>query len=49
VRWTAVKGSQDWSSGRAADVASTPESRAQAATDGGFLGLRHKTKQADGG
>ena len=24
------------------------ESRAQAATDGGFLGLRHKTKQADG-
>ena len=27
----------------------TPESRAQAATEGGFLGLRHKTKDADGG
>jgi len=37
-----------WSSGRAAAVASTPGSRAQAATEGGFLGLRHKTKQADG-
>ena len=37
------------SSGRAAVVASTPGSRAQAATEGGFLGLRHKTKQADGG
>ena len=36
------------SSGRAAAVASTPGSRAQAATEGGFLGLRHKTKQADG-
>ena len=37
------------SSGRAAGVASTPGSRAQAATEGGFLGLRHKTKEADGG
>ena len=37
------------SSGRAAAVASTPGSRAQAAMDGGFLGLRHKTKLADGG
>ena len=37
------------SSGRAAAVASTPGSRAQAATEGGFLGLCHKTKQADGG
>ena len=37
------------SSGRAAVVASTPGSRAQAATEGGFLGLRHKTKEADGG
>ena len=49
VRWTAVKGSQDRSSDRAAAVASTPGSRAQAATEGGFLGLRHKTKEADGG
>ena len=39
-----MKGSRDWSSGRAAAVASTPGSRAQALTDGGFLGLRHKTK-----
>jgi len=31
-----------------AAVASTPESRAQAATEDGFLGLRHKTKEADG-
>ena len=37
------------SSGRAAAVASIPGSRAQAATEGGFLGLRHKTKEADGG
>ena len=37
------------SSGRAAAVASTPGTRAQAATEDGFLGLRHKTKQADGG
>ena len=45
----AVKGSRDRSSDRAATVASTPGSRAQAATEGGFLGLRHKTKEADGG
>jgi len=37
------------SSGRVAAAASIPGSRAQAATEGGFLGLRHKTKQADGG
>ena len=37
------------SSGRAAAVASIPGSRAQAAMEGGFLGLRHKTKQANGG
>jgi len=49
VRWTAVKGSRDRSSDRAAAVASTPGLRAQAATEGGFLGLRHKTKEADGG
>ena len=49
VRWKAVKGSRDRSSDRAAAVASTPGSRAQAATEGGFLGLRHKTKEADGG
>ena len=49
VRWTAVKGSQDRSLDRVAAVASTPGSRAQAATEGGFLGLRHKTKEADGG
>ena len=49
VRWTAVKGSRDRSSDRAADVASTPGSRAQAATEDGFLGLCHKTKLADGG
>ena len=30
-------------------VASTPGSRAQAVMEGGFLGLRHKTKEADGG
>ena len=36
------------SSGRAAAVASTPGSRAQATTEGGFLGFRHKTKQTDG-
>ena len=49
VRWTAVKGSRDRSSGRAAAVVSTPGSRAQAPVDGRFLGLRHKTKLADGG
>ena len=37
------------SSGRAAAVVSTPGSRAQAAMEGGFLGLRHKTKEVDGG
>jgi hypothetical protein len=37
------------SSGWAAAMASTPGSRTQAATEGGFLGLRHKTKKADGG
>ena len=40
---------RDRSSGRAAAVASTPGSRVQAATEGGILGLRHKTMQADGG
>ena len=49
VRWMAVKGSQDRSSCRAVAVASTLGSRAQAAMEGGFLGLRHKTKEADGG
>ena len=49
VRWTAVKGSWDRSSDWAAAVTSTPGSRAQATTGGGFLGLRHKTKEADGG
>ena len=43
VRWTAVKGSRDRSSDRAAAVASTPGSRAQAATEGGFLNLRQHT------
>ena len=47
VRWTAVKGSRDRSLGWATAVASTPGSRAQAATEGGFLGLRHKN-QGDG-
>ena len=37
------------SSGRAAAVASTPGSMAQAAMEDGFLGLRHKTKEADSG
>jgi hypothetical protein len=37
------------SSGWAAAVASTPGSRTQAAMEGGFLCLRHKTKEADGG
>ena len=35
--------------GPGAAVASTAGSRAQAPVDGGFLGLRHKTKLADGG
>ena len=43
------EGKGDRSSGRAAAVASTSGSRAQAPVDGGFLGLRHKTKLADGG
>ena len=47
--WTAVKGSRDRSSDRAAAVVSTPGSRMQAAMEGGFLGLGHKTKEADGG
>ena len=46
---SSVDGELPWrSSGRAAAVASTPGSRAQAAMEGGFLGLRHKTKEADG-
>ena len=49
MRWTAVKGSWDRSSCRVAVEASTPGSRAQAATESGFLGLCHKTKEADGG
>ena len=49
VRWTAVKGSRDQSSGRAAAVASTPGSRAQAVMESGFLGLCLKTKEVDGG
>src|SRR6185295_11366925 len=49
VRWTAVKGSRDRSSCRAVAVASTPGSRAQATTEGGFLGFCHKTKEAEGG
>ena len=47
---SSVDGELPWrSSGRAAAVASTPGSRTQAATEGGFLDLHHKTKQADGG
>ena len=50
TRASSVDGELPWrSSGREAAVASTPGSRTQAATEGGFLGLRHKTKQADGG
>ena len=50
TRASSVNGELPWrSSGWAAAVASTPGSRAQAATEGGFLGLHHKTKQADGG
>ena len=40
--------SRDRSSGRAAAMASTPGSKVQAMTEDGFLGLRHKTKQAYG-
>jgi len=50
TRASRVDGELPWrSSARAAAVASTPGSRAQAATEGGFLDLRHKTKEADGG
>ena len=50
TRASSVDGELPWRSlGQAAAVASTPGSRAQAATEGGFLGLRHKTKEADGG
>ena len=50
TRASSVDGELSWrSSGQEAAVTSTPGSRAQAATDGGFLGLRHKTKLADGG
>ena len=49
VQWTAVKGSRDQSSCWVAAVASIPGSKVQAAIEGGFLGLRHKTKEADGG
>ena len=45
TRASSVDGELPWrSSGRAAAVASTPGSRAQAPVDGGFLGLGHKTK-----
>ena len=50
TRVSSVDGELSWrSSGRAAAVASTSGSRAQATTEGGFLGLRHKTKEADDG
>ena len=50
TRASSVDGELPWrSSGWAAAVPSTAGSRAQAATDGGFLGLCHKTKLADGG
>ena len=50
TRASSVDGELPWRSlGRAAAVASTPGSRAQAAMEGRFLGLRHKTKEADGG
>ena len=50
TRASSVDGELPWrSSGRAAAVASTPGSRVQAATEGGFFGSRHKTKEADGG
>ena len=49
TRASSFDGELPWrSSGRAAAVASISGSRAQAATEGGFLDLRHKTKQADG-
>jgi len=50
TRASCVDGELPWrSSGRVAAVASTPGSRTQAATECGFLGLCHKTKEADGG
>ena len=50
TRASSVDGELPWrSSGRAAAVASTPGSRAQAAMEGGFHGLCHKTMEADGG
>jgi len=50
TRASSFDGELPWrSSGRAATVASTLGSRTQAATEGGFHGLRHKTKEADGG
>jgi hypothetical protein len=50
TRASSVDGELPWrSSSRAAAVTSTPGSRAQAVMEGGFLGLRHKTKEADGG
>ena len=50
TRASSVDGELPWRSlGRAAAVASIPRSRVQAATEGGFLGLRHKIKGADGG
>ena len=50
TRASSIDGELPWrSSGRAATMASTPGSRAQAATEGGFLSLRHKTKEVDGG
>ena len=49
TRASSVDGELPWrSSGWAAAVASTPGSKVQAATEGGFLGLRHKTKEVDG-
>ena len=45
-----VNGELPWrSSCRAAAGASTPGLKAEAAMEGGFLGLRHKTKEANGG
>ena len=50
TRASSVDGELPWRSlGRAAAVASILRSRVQAATEGGFLSLRHKTKKADGG
>ena len=50
TRASSVDGELSWrSSGRVAAVASTPGTRPQVAMEAGFLGLRHKTKEADGG